>query len=84
MLQKNSKTLFEARLLFSLVEHQKATLFGPFFFGKIEKEQSACQSPPASASKQLAGEYITHTRCNVTHTEPASMAFIPTGEITLF
>ena len=31
-------------------------------FGKIEKEQSTCQSPPASAIKQLAGKYITHTR----------------------
>ena len=63
-------------LLFSLVELQKVALFGPFF-GKIEKEQSVCQSPPASAIKQLAGKYIsniTHTRCNVTNNEPASNA----------
>ena len=78
-----AQNVLHVGLLFSLVEHQKVWLFCPFF-GKIEKEQSECQSPPASAIKQLAGKYFTHTRCNVTHTEPAPNAFIPTGEMTLF
>ena len=54
--------LLHVGLLFSLVEHQRVTLFG-LFFGKIKKEQYACQSPPASVIKQLSGKFITHTRC---------------------